>query len=242
MIKAEFWDDEKLSRISLGARLTFIGTWTFSDDNGVIKGNTNWLVSRIFPYSDDLPEFKSWIEELENIGVIRPFQANGEKFYHIVNFLKHQVINRPSKQRNPAPPEHFSECSVSAHAKLTDERESKRESKREIESEQNTEPSLNDFDHFWEAYPKKKSKGQAKKAWDKLKKQRILPSITTLTEAIAAQKAGHDWLKDSGKFIPHPATWLNSESWLDEVNPHYGTGDRIMDRNLKSVQEFIGDA
>ena len=28
MLKAEFWDDEKLAKISLQARLTYIGLWT----------------------------------------------------------------------------------------------------------------------------------------------------------------------------------------------------------------------
>ena len=25
-----------------------------------------------------------------------------------------------------------------------------------------------------------------------------------------------DWLKDDGRFVPHMATWLNGDGWLDE--------------------------
>lgn len=25
------------------------------------------------------------------------------------------------------------------------------------------------------------------------------------------------WIKDDGKFIPHPTTWLNREGWNDQV-------------------------
>jgi hypothetical protein len=73
-----------------------------------------------------------------------------------------------------------------------------------------------DFDFFWQAYPRKKSKGQAQKTWDHLRKDKVLPELPVLLDAIAAAKAGHDWQRDSGKYIPHPATWLNARGWEDE--------------------------
>lgn len=76
--------------------------------------------------------------------------------------------------------------------------------------------AVREFDEFWQAFPKKKSKGQAKKAWDKLRKEKKLPPLPTILQAIAAAKAGHDWQKDGGKYIPYPATWLNGEGWEDE--------------------------
>ena len=69
-----------------------------------------------------------------------------------------------------------------------------------------------DFDLFWQAYPKKKSKGQARKTWNKIK----LPPIETILSSIAALKQGHDWMQDGGKYIPYPSTWLNAEGWEDE--------------------------
>lgn len=106
-IKPELADDEKLGSISRDARLLFIMMWCHSDDFGVVKGNLRWLQAQIFPYDPLKPEqFEKWIRELESIDSIRPFEANGEKFYYIKNFRKHQVINKPSKQaRNPEPPE-----------------------------------------------------------------------------------------------------------------------------------------
>ena len=104
MVKAEFWDDEKLSTISRDARLTFIGLWTNSDDYGVVKGHHSWLKNKIYPYeSINVETFQKWLGELEKILCIIPFDAEGEKFYYIRNFDKHQVINRPSEHRNPEP-------------------------------------------------------------------------------------------------------------------------------------------
>jgi hypothetical protein len=76
--------------------------------------------------------------------------------------------------------------------------------------------SENDFEKFWQAYPKKKSKGQAKITWQKLKKCGKLPELSVLHDAIAAARQSQDWQRDAGQFIPHPSTWLNAEGWLDE--------------------------
>lgn len=117
MIKVEFWDDEKLSELSRDARLTFIALWNYSDDYGVVKGNSTWLKNKIFPYDETLKmdQFNKWLNELIEINIIRHFNTNGEKYYYIKNFLTHQKINRPSEKRNPGPPEGFIEEFMSAH-------------------------------------------------------------------------------------------------------------------------------
>jgi uncharacterized phage protein (TIGR02220 family) len=123
MIKPEFWDDEKLAKTSRDARLTYIGLWNFSDDYGVVKGNPSWLKNHIFPYEDSMSiqKFTTILNELSSGSWILPFDHNGEAYFFIKNFLSHQVINRPSKQRNPVPPDNIAEYSVSTHSVLTDE-------------------------------------------------------------------------------------------------------------------------
>lgn len=68
------------------------------------------------------------------------------------------------------------------------------------------------FEEFWSAYPKKKAKGDAEKAWLTMKGSEHLESILL---GITASRKSEQWLKDGGKFIPHPATWLRSRSWED---------------------------
>jgi len=70
------------------------------------------------------------------------------------------------------------------------------------------------FDRFWKAYPKKKSKGDAKRAWGKVKH---LPDILEkITDSLIWQVRSEDWIKDNGQFIPNPATYLNGGCWEDE--------------------------
>lgn len=70
-----------------------------------------------------------------------------------------------------------------------------------------------DFEAWWDYYPKKKSKGDARKAWDQTKK--IRPPLPRLIKAVIVQRASTDWIKDEGKYIPYPATWLRDERWED---------------------------
>lgn len=125
-IKPEFWDDETLAKISRDARLCYIGLWNHSDDYGVVRGKVVWLRSKLFPYDEDLSlaDMRRWISELQDGHWIVPFDSNGELYFFIPNFLKHQNINRPSSHRNPEPPRSLkrglSEGSVKARGGLSE--------------------------------------------------------------------------------------------------------------------------
>lgn len=71
------------------------------------------------------------------------------------------------------------------------------------------------FDAFWAAYPKRKSKGAAEKAWRSINPDELL--FGTILAAVDRAKTQPDWRKDGGQFIPYPATWLNRKGWEDEV-------------------------
>ncbi len=78
----------------------------------------------------------------------------------------------------------------------------------------------NTFAHFWQAYPKHKSKGQAEKAFAKLNPNEQL--MQAILAGIGRATTSESWTKDGGKFIPHPATWLNAKGWEDEDSPVVG--------------------
>ena len=69
------------------------------------------------------------------------------------------------------------------------------------------------FADFWKQYPKKVAKPAAEKAWRKLKPSGQMHA--DLLAGLKKQKASDQWQKDGGKFIPHPATWLNQRRWED---------------------------
>ena len=69
------------------------------------------------------------------------------------------------------------------------------------------------FQEFWKAYPKKRAKDDAGKAFAKRKPDETL--LKAMLDAIEIQSQSDDWLKEDGKYIPYPATWLNDGRWMD---------------------------
>ena len=74
--------------------------------------------------------------------------------------------------------------------------------------------TVNVFEYFWNAYPKKIGKKEALRAWEKAKDKPLLDDIL---QAIERAKQSEQWMKDNGQFIPNPSTWLNQGRWDDEA-------------------------
>ncbi len=72
------------------------------------------------------------------------------------------------------------------------------------------------FAQFWAAYPKKKAKEDAQRAWKKLSLNSEL--LAVILRAVEHQRHSPDWQKDSGRYIPLPASWLNGARWTDVVD------------------------
>jgi len=68
-----------------------------------------------------------------------------------------------------------------------------------------------DFLTFWSAYPRKVGKGKAWESWQKMK-----PPLSDTLKVVEKYKHTPGWTKDSGQFIPNPATFLNQKRWEDE--------------------------
>ena len=69
------------------------------------------------------------------------------------------------------------------------------------------------FEDFWKVYPNKKSKHVACKSWSKVNKQE---QVKIIEHVIERKEKDEQWVKDEGRFIPHPSTFLNQKRWYDE--------------------------
>ena len=105
MIKREFYRDEKIGELVPPARLLFISTWIQADDSGNCVGDPRVLRSEAFPFDDDISSatVDGWISDMEKLGLVERYQVSDQKYLHITNFLRHQVIDRPSQFRYPIP-------------------------------------------------------------------------------------------------------------------------------------------
>lgn len=71
------------------------------------------------------------------------------------------------------------------------------------------------FERFWRAYPRREKKQAAVKAWKKLSPD--LDLCRTMAAALERQKRSDQWVRDGGRYIPLPASWLNGRRWEDEI-------------------------
>lgn len=89
-------------------------------------------------------------------------------------------------------------------------------------------PEPKGFSEFWRRYPRKVAKQDAIKAWRKLTNV----DLQTILAALDSSARTDEWMKDGGRFIPHPASWLNGRRWEDEIEAGNDTPAQISVRQL----------
>lgn len=70
------------------------------------------------------------------------------------------------------------------------------------------------FGAFWAAYPKKRARADAARAWKALAPDHGLQA--RMLSALESQKAGAEWQREGGRFVPYPGAWLRGRRWEDE--------------------------
>lgn len=94
------------------------------------------------------------------------------------------------------------------------------------------------FETFWRCYPRKASKKDALRAWNKLDPNEDL--VQQIIEAVIWQSQSDDWLRDGGRYVPYPATFLRGERWTDEKPETPRVSERTI-ATARAVQEFLND-
>lgn len=222
-IKPELWESEKLGRLSVLARLSFVGLISLADDEGRGRGDPAFLFARLHAYAPDVgpKDMRKALDEIAGVGLAAFYQAAGCSYYAIPTWADNQKIDKPSTSKLPAPStgvKAFGEDSANVRGTLGEDSplDQGPGTKDQVSRtrEQGPGPQA-DFEHFWASYPKKQARQDALKAWGKLKPGADLQPL--MLAALEAQKRSPDWLRDGGKFIPHPASWLNGRRWEDEA-------------------------
>lgn len=112
IIKPEFWADAKVGRLSLGARLLYIGMWNFADDYGTISASPRRMLGDVFENDESitLDQVTGWLAEIESEGMIARYTAKEKDWYEIPKFSAHQKGFHKSDRRNPLPEHIPDEC------------------------------------------------------------------------------------------------------------------------------------
>lgn len=232
-IKPEFWRSEDIAVLPLSARLTFIGLWSYVDDNGVGEDRTSSIAADL--YADDLAcnphetlrRVSGDTQALENAGLIVRYMVGKRHLLYVTTWKEHQVISRPSKGHcYPLPTAE----TIEAHANymrpsgdpIARSRGAGEQGNRGTGDKAHAHPkgaservTASRFDEFWSLVPRKVGKDKARSAY-----------------AAAVKRAGDEETVIDGmrrfaadpnlpepRFIPHPTTWLSRGGWEDDPLP-----------------------
>ena len=106
MIKPDLWRDDKLTLAGFEATALFAALLNFVDDKGRMQYSPRAVKLAIIPGDEDYtPEvIDGMIHDLAKVGVIELYEKRQRQYLRIINFLKHQYIQKPSHTDNPPSP------------------------------------------------------------------------------------------------------------------------------------------
>lgn len=209
-IKPSIFKNEILARLAPGSFRAFTGLWCLADRKGRLEDRPDRIEAELFPFKFQKVNIEKTLNDLASGPepfIIR-YEADKKRYIQIVNFEKHQYPHHREKESLIPALGQPGAFPIPAH--LTPD-----------SPFLNPDPPISPkgglvgFETFWKEYPKKVGKGDAIKAWAKIKPLNGL--VEEIIQAVISQKRSGDWTKDGGKYIPHPSTWLNGQRWLDEI-------------------------
>lgn len=105
-IKPEWLEDE-LSLCSSDARVLSVALLLLADDHGNGRAHPNQLASQVFPgdLAKCLETLAKAREELERLRFALFYELDGQRYFHVRNWDKHQKVDKPGKPRVPGPPQ-----------------------------------------------------------------------------------------------------------------------------------------
>ncbi|MEU3529181.1 hypothetical protein AB0E62_35925 [Streptomyces sp. NPDC038707] len=105
-IKPEFFTSLTIAEQPLSARLTFIGLWTYVDDNGVGQADPRLIRAAIWPLEeapDILQRTREDLQSLQEGRLITLYEASGRPLVYVNSWTEHQKVSHPRKPRFPTP-------------------------------------------------------------------------------------------------------------------------------------------
>jgi len=199
----------------LACHLVYTWLLPWADDDGRLLGDPLYILANIIPNEGlSITEIEKILIELDKVRLIEWYQVDGEKFIQVYGWEEHQRIRKDRYKPSIYPAWQPHDNQVTTEGK-PDGTLSPTPTPLPTPSGSPIHSHMCDrFAQFWKAYPKKKSKGQAEKAFNKINPDEQLLAI--MIAKIERATKSEDWIKEGGKYIPYPASWLNAKGWEDE--------------------------
>lgn len=237
-IRRGLWEHLRDGRMSPFEALAFVYICSQADTRtGVWKGSAGALVTEL----GFVPRTaRDLLERMEHGGYIRRFVSQGMR--HCYPILIHkfpvtqgehngEVLDALSSTKQDGCLElRYISCEVhgevdgEVHGKVhaSQRRSENREERKDTPSVRASQPNTVEqetieagFQTFWESWPLKQAKSDARRAWGKIP----LAEYPAISAGLAHWKTSEQWKRG---IIPHAATWLNGKRWTDELPQFWG--------------------
>jgi len=198
----------------IGCHLVYTWLLPWCDDDGRMPGEPLKVLANIIPNEGfSVKEIEKMLQELTKVGLLVWYEIDGERFIQILDWERYQRIRKDRYHSSGYPAWQPTDNQSSTDSTQNCNRIL---SPSPTPTHSHRDNRLTDgFLKFWETYPKKKNRGHAEKAWQKIKPNDEL--LEVMLSAIEKLKLSNDWIKNDGQFIPYPASWLNAKGWEDEI-------------------------
>lgn len=201
-IKPEFFTCEDIVGLSAYARLLYIALWCEADRDGRLVWRPITFKMRYLPV--DVIDIEALCNELTSNDLVKLY---GDGFAFIPSFTHHQHINPRETESKLPNPQKLSTREPRVNDATVTHREEGREGREGYDASK--------FNAFYAAYPKKKNRADAEKAFKALHVDDAL--LEKMISAIRISGESLDWKKENGAFIPYPGSWLRGRRWEDSI-------------------------
>lgn len=222
-VKPDFWTHEIMAGLPEFTRLLALALLNYADDDGYFMASDKLIQGTLFPFLDDSKKIPRAIQDLSRMGYLQlGFLPDGRKAGCIVNFTKHQRVDKPKPSSIKASMvfQDESENDLVCIPDVSQEEWNGMEEERETGKGKDLSCPLADCGEcllIWSKTPamgkQRSSKKQLIQAWKKIKNK---PSVETLTEALAAWNESKKW-KDG--YCEGIHIWVTNEQWGNLPTP-----------------------
>lgn len=107
VIRPDFYDDERIGRLSWDARLVLVGMWSYVRDEGVGKDQLGLIIGTLFAFDSERDHegtrqlVSDALDELCAAGLLVRFEADGVNYIEVAHWPRWQQPKYPAKQRFP---------------------------------------------------------------------------------------------------------------------------------------------
>lgn len=121
MVYAQLAENKEFAVMSDKAQKTYIFLIVLADDDGRLKGDSDWLRIKIFPYDTSITveNMRSFIKEIVKAKLITWYKTGENYFIQHPNWEKYQILRADRKKESSIPPPNDNQVSTKRVHKIS---------------------------------------------------------------------------------------------------------------------------